>query len=292
MEDNDRGKMLGLIRDNAEEIIAQSGREVRVLREEALRTISEKSGMPLNMTYRDSLKSGALPYRYIRNLDSIDSSDQLRLAESKVVVLGAGGLGGHVISLLARTGVGSISIVDRDIFDESNLNRQSFCKLESIGRSKAREASGFVAEVNPGVEVICCRVNIDEHNCNDIMNGADVVADCLDSIGDRLLVGDCARRLKIPLVHGAIAGFEGQVATIFPEDEGLYLIYGGYETGEGDSPGAEALLGVTAPAASLVGTLQAMEVIKVLIGKGRVLRNSLLHIDLESCQFEKFSLKN
>jgi molybdopterin/thiamine biosynthesis adenylyltransferase len=236
------------------------------------------------------MKLGVLPYRYVRNRISLSLADQLRLAGSRVTVLGAGGLGGQVISLLARVGVGMIVIVDKDMFDETNLNRQALSTTASIGKLKSEEAARVVAAINPAVRTECTVVEIKRSNCEKILRGADVIVDCLDSISVRLLAQDSAKALGVPLVHGAVGGFEGQLTTIFPEDEGLKLIYGGSE-GEGDiRQRAESILGATAHAACLVGTFQAMEVLKILLKRGKIFRNILLHMDLETGEVDQFDL--
>jgi molybdopterin/thiamine biosynthesis adenylyltransferase len=112
--------------------------------------------------------------------------------------------------------------------------------------------------------------------------------DALDNIPDRFVLEEAARSLGIPLIHGALAGFNGQVMTIFPEDPGLALLYGTKAPAAQDPGRAEALLGVPAPTPSAVATVQAMEVVKILLNRGRLLRNQMLHIDLEAARFEVF----
>jgi molybdopterin/thiamine biosynthesis adenylyltransferase len=209
----------------------------------------------------------------------------------RVVVVGAGGLGGHVILLLARLGIGHLVVVDGDVFDETNLNRQALCTTANLGRSKADEAMRQVLSVNPGVEVTPQTVRIDEFNLRQILAGSNVVVDALDNIRDRLLLGRGAKALGLPLVHGALAGFDGQVMTVFPEDHGLTILYG-----EGPAPGKdpaspEAGLGVPALMPSMIATLQAMEVVKILLGRGANLRNTMLHVDLLAGEINRFAFR-
>jgi molybdopterin/thiamine biosynthesis adenylyltransferase len=172
------------------------------------------------------MRLGILPYRYFRNRDSISIEEQLKLAESQVSVIGAGGLGGEVILLLARIGIGSLIVVDSDAFDETNLNRQALCPALSLGRSKAGEAAAMVHTINSGIEITPYQVRIDFTNAGKILAGSDVVVDALDNVPDRLMLESEAKSLGFPSVHGALAGFGGQLMTIFPDDVGLKLLYG------------------------------------------------------------------
>ncbi|RJR49271.1 MAG: HesA/MoeB/ThiF family protein [Desulfobacteraceae bacterium] len=252
--------------------------------------IADQLGCGLSAVYRESLGSGVCPYRYLRNRDAVSMSEQLKLAFSRVAVIGAGGLGGHVIHLLARIGVGQLVVVDCDVFDETNLNRQILCTSDSLGKPKALVAAQFVAAVNPGVEVISHVTRIGEDNLPRILAGVEVVVDGLDNIQDRLILERSARVLKIPLVHGAIAGFDGQLMTIFPEDRGLLSIYGPGEKARKNPKSPEAVMGVPALMPSMIATLEAMEVMKILLGRGSLLRNTLLHVGLDACELNRFAL--
>ncbi len=224
----------------------------------------------LHEIYREALRLGVYPYRYIRNMDILSAAEQLRLAESRVAVVGAGGLGGQVILLLARVGVGTLVVVDCDLFDETNLNRQALCVEETLGEPKARAAAEAVAAINPGVRVIPHQVRLNADVIDGILAGCDVVVDGLDNVPDRLLLQDAAGRLGIPMVHGALAGFEGRIMTVFPGDAGVKQLYGEAASGA-DPERPEAVLGVPAVTAALIGTFQAMEVLKILLKRGEPL---------------------
>ena len=140
--------------------------------------------------------------------------------------MGAGGLGGQVIVLLARLGVGTLVVVDCDLFDETNLNRQALCVEETLGEPKARAAAEAVAAINPGVHVIPHQVRLTADVIDGILAGSDVVVDGLDNVPDRLLMQEAAGRLGIPMVHGALAGFEGRIMTVLPGDAGVKQLYG------------------------------------------------------------------
>jgi molybdopterin-synthase adenylyltransferase len=276
--------------EKARLMIDPAGREVRTITEADAMEISQRFGQPLGTVYREGLRSSICPCRYLRNRDSISLGDQLRLASCKVAVIGAGGLGGNVIHLLARLGVGHIVIVDCDAFDETNLNRQLFCTSESIGKPKARVAAQQVKSINPGVEAIPHVTRIDGSNLPGILSGAEVVVDALDNIRDRLILESAARQLSIPLVHGALAGFDGQAMTVFPDDPGLGLIYGNREEAGKNPSAPEAIMGVPALMPNMIATIQAMEVLKIILGRGSLLRNVLLHVGLDAAEMNRFPI--
>jgi molybdopterin/thiamine biosynthesis adenylyltransferase len=227
------------------------------------------------------LRKGIYPYRYLRNRDAISKEEQLKLAESRIAVVGAGGLGGNVILLLARVGIGSLVVVDNDVFDETNLNRQALCNMNSLGSPKVNEAVSAVAAINPGVNVFPHRNKIDDSNAGEILAGSDVIVDALDNVPDRFLLEGAARKLGLPLVHGTLAGFEGWIMTIFPGDPGLKNIYGTEEIERIDRESPQAVLGVPGVTPFLIAAFQVMEVLKILLGRGNIFRDRMIHIDLE-----------
>jgi molybdopterin/thiamine biosynthesis adenylyltransferase len=189
--------------------------------------------------------------------------------------------------LLARLGVGTLVVVDCDQFDETNLNRQALCVGETLGEPKTRAAVEAVAAINPGVHVTPHQVRLTADVIDGILAGSDVVVDGLDNVPDRLLLQEAAGRLGIPMVHGALAGFEGRIMTVLPGDAGVKQLYG--ETTSGADPDRpEAVLGVPAVTAALIGTFQAMEVLKILLRRGSLFRNTMAYVDLEKGRLETF----
>ncbi|MBN2126147.1 MAG: HesA/MoeB/ThiF family protein [Deltaproteobacteria bacterium] len=266
-----------------------AGRRVRILEDRHAMGIAEECGCSPGDVYRQALSMKICPYRYIRNEDSLSIDEQWQLASSRVTVVGAGGLGGQVILLLARLGIGFLNVVDQDVFDETNLNRQALSDMGAIGEGKASKAALAVASFNPGTEVTTHRVRLRSENAAKILMKSHVVVDALDTIRDRFVLEDAARALGIPLVHGALAGFEGRVMTIFPGDPGLRDLYGGPGGEDPDPRSPEALMGVPPLAPALIGTLQAMEVVKILLGRGEVFRNTMVHVALETGEWRRFS---
>lgn len=291
MNDADRIELAARVRDRAEIVVDPAGREVKVLKDKDAEAIGSMCGLKCRSVYVSALEQDILPYRYLRNRDAITLAQQLRLAESWVTVIGAGGLGGNVILLLARLGVGRLTVVDSDVFEETNLNRQALSHVENMGSSKTAQASVAAASVNPGVEVSAHQLKLDSKSAEGVLKGTHVAVDALDSISDRFVLEVAGKTLGVPVVHGAVAGFEGQVMTIFPEDAGLELLYGTDHTKWQTGQRPEAVFGVPALAPSLIATLQVMEVLKILLNRGRLLRNRMLRIDLETGEFHEINFE-
>ena len=267
-----------------------AGRPVRVLEDGVGRYIAERNGLSINQIHHSALSLGVCPMRYLRNLESITLPEQLRLCEKRAAVVGAGGLGGHIITLLARLGVGTLIIIDPDSFDETNLNRQALSGTRTLGLPKVQAAAEAVADINPGVKIISHQHALTRGEAPILLEGAHVILDGLDSISDRLDLQEAACDLKIPFIHGAVAGFEGQVMTVLPGDAGLKRIYGERTTSGEKKDAPEALLGTPAPAPTLIAALQVMEALKILLGRGEIRRDSLLHVDMEAFRMERFAL--
>ena len=217
-----------------------------------------------------------LPLRYQRNANCLDAQQQLRLLQSSVAVVGCGGLGGYLVETLSRLGVGKLTVIDPDRFEEHNLNRQLFCSLDGLGAPKVEIARQRVAVVNPAVELVPVQEAFSEHSGERLLGGHDAVADALDNISLRLALGDLCTRLGIPLVHGSIGGFFGQVTVQLPGSDSLKKIFGE----KGGEEGIEATLGNPSFTPGVVACIEAAEVCKLLLGLGAPLTRRLLHIDL------------
>lgn len=218
--------------------------------------------------------------RYDRNLGSISYDENKVLQNSRICVIGCGGLGGYIIEMLGRLGVGHITAVDSDVFEMTNLNRQILSDEMSVGKSKARVAVKRMQIVNSHIEVTPVIAYIDESNANKVLSGHELVIDALDNIKSRLVLEKACRELNIPLVHGAIAGWYGQVCTIFPGENTLSKIYT-----TGISKGIEERLGTPSFTPALVASIEVSEAVKILLGRGEPLRNKLLFLDLLSSEF-------
>jgi molybdopterin/thiamine biosynthesis adenylyltransferase len=290
MNTNNKTRLTNLIQEHSIEITDPAGRQAHVLEDNQALKLADKCRCSIHDIYLEAMNLGIYPYRYLRNREAITLNEQIILAKSKVAIIGAGGLGGHLILSLARLGIGHLFIIDRDVFDETNLNRQALSSTESIGFSKSESAARITGSINPGVIISPFIVKIDTSNADEMLDGMNVVVDALDNISDRFVVERAAKRLKIPMVHGAVAGFEGQVMTIFPDDPGLKSLYGNDQADKNKRKSPEAILGVPAIAPSFIATLQAMEVLKIILKRGNLFRNTMVHVDLETGQFNKFEL--
>ena len=287
-----KGSLGDLIYKHSEKTTDLAGRDIRIIKDKPMLNIAREHGVEAPQVFTEALKNNIIPYRYIRNRDIITLQEQLKLSESCVAVIGCGGLGGQVILLLARLGIGHLVVLDRDTFDETNLNRQALANGKSIGKFKTRVAADVIPSINPGVEVTPYNVMLDSNNAEEILRGSHVVVDGLDNIAARFVLEKAAKTCGIPLVHGALAGFEGQLMTIFPEDPGLTLIYGKDWKDKNKSKSAEALLGVPALTAAFIANLEAVEVLKIILGRGRLFRNTLVHADLETGRIDHFVFEN
>jgi molybdopterin/thiamine biosynthesis adenylyltransferase len=224
--------------------------------------------------------------RYSRNIGTISTKENEMLKKSKVCVVGCGGLGGYTIEMLTRLGVGEITVVDNDIFEETNLNRQVLSDEHNIGKKKALVAKTKMGKINSSVKINPIFEFLDESNAKRILKDHQVIVDALDSIPSRLILQKVAKELDIKMVHGAIAAWYGQVSTIFPGDDTLNRIYGE----NGITNGIEKDLGNPSFTPALVSSIQVSEVLKILIGRGDLLRNKLMYIDLFSLDFELLEL--
>ena len=229
------------------------------------------------------LNSGIMPERYRRNLGTIGIAGQMRLLNAKVAVVGAGGLGGHVIELLARQGVGHLTVFDGDCFAGHNLNRQVLATEKTLGMNKALAAAARVSEINPDVHVTAVSHMLESSGASEWLSEMDVVVDALDTISSRRMLLQAAREVRIPLVHAAIAGFTGQVATVLPDDTAIAALF----ARQTDSDrGIESVLGNPATTPAVAAALQSQEVVKLITGIGQPLSSKLLYFDLEYNLFE------
>ena len=227
-----------------------------------------------------ALLQGILPARYQRNRQAISVEDQLTLFRSSVAVIGCGGLGGYVVEELARLGVGRVVVIDPDVFEEHNLNRQLFSTPANLGKAKVEAAAARISEINQAVTLIPVREAFSPANGAELLKGCRIVVDALDSIQVRLELAEICSLMNIPLVHGAIAGWFGHVTTQFPGDTTLQTIYRSWKGGKG----VEQTLGNPSFTPAVVASIEVAEVCKLLLGKGASLRRRQLVIDLLSME--------
>ncbi len=218
--------------------------------------------------------------RYSRHvlLPEVGEQGQTRLLESKVLLIGAGGLGSPAALYLAAAGVGTIGIVDYDTVDATNLQRQILHNLDRIGMSKTDSARETLSALNPDVKVVTHNERLTADNALKLMTGYDVVVDGGDNFPTRYLVNDASLHLRVPVVHGSIFRFEGQVSVFHPYEGPCYrCLFPEPPPPELATSCAEA--GVLGVLPGIIGSIEAMEAIKLLLGIGEPLTGRLLIYD-------------
>jgi molybdopterin/thiamine biosynthesis adenylyltransferase/rhodanese-related sulfurtransferase len=230
--------------------------------------------------------------RYQRHLllPEVGEMGQMKLLDSKVLLLGAGGLGSPAALYLAAAGVGTIGIIDMDVVDASNLQRQILHNTDRIGDRKVDSAKKTLTLINPDVNVVTYDVRLGADNILDIIGGYDVIVDGTDNFPTRYLVNDASLLKRIPVIHGSIFRFEGQ-ATVFNPYEGPC-----YRCLLPEPPPAELApscseAGVLGVLPGIVGSIQAVEAIKVLLGIGDTLQGRLLAYDALEQSFRTFKVR-
>jgi sulfur-carrier protein adenylyltransferase/sulfurtransferase len=218
--------------------------------------------------------------RYSRHLllPEVGMEGQTRLLDAKVLLLGAGGLGSPAALYLAAAGVGTLGIVDNDVVDVSNLQRQVIHSTDRVGVHKVDSAEQTINALNPDVKVVKHALRLGPENIMEVLPGYDIVVDGLDNFPTRYLLNDASVRLKIPVVSAAILGFEGQLSVFKPYDGPCYrCLFPVPPPAElAPSCGANGVLGVLP---GTMGLLQATEVIKLILGEGEPLIGRLLMYD-------------
>jgi molybdopterin/thiamine biosynthesis adenylyltransferase len=226
--------------------------------------------------------------RYSRHiiLPEVGGKGQKKISDAKVLLIGAGGLGCPVGYYLAAAGVGTIAIVDNDEVELSNLQRQIAHSVNTLGVNKAESAKKTFEALNTDVNVIAIKERINSSNILDLMKDYDIVVDGTDNFPTRYLINDACVILKKPLVSGAILRFEGQVTTILPGEGHCYRCLFEEPPPPGLVPSCQEA-GVLGVLPGVIGTLQATEVLKLIIGKGKPLMNQLLIYDALGVNFRK-----
>jgi len=243
--------------------------------------------------------------RYSRSiaLPEIGPDGQMKIMKTRVLVVGVGGLGSAVTIYLAAFGVGRLGLVDNDRVDLSNLQRQVIHGTGDIGRKKVLSAKDTVVNLNPTVRIDTYEERLTEKNIFRLLAGYDMVVDCTDNYGIRELINQACVETGKPFVHGAVRGFTGQVMTVVPGENApcFKCIFrrppGGERPGSadfaasGESGVGGRINGIFGPLPGTVGTLQAAEVIKCIIGKGRLLTGRLLIFDVLDMRFQEVEVK-
>ena len=269
--------LLEKILQRAQPYVAPNQRPYSILSLPDRDSIASALDLPKRTVEIAALEAGIIPQRYLRNLGTLGISGQLKLLKARVLIIGAGGLGGTMAHLLARIGLGTLILADGDFFSEDNLNRQSFSLEQNLGQKKVQVVGSEILKINAAMDVETFAGFVQENELAGLIRGVDVAMDALDNMPTRFLLERACKKAKVPLVHGAVAGFCGQVTTIFPEDIGFKAFYG--ESPNLPEKGIEVELGNLPGIVSAVASLQVQEAVKIITGLGRILRNRLLFLD-------------
>ena len=230
--------------------------------------------------------------RYKRHLllPEVGVEGQQKLLDAKVLMLGAGGLGSPAALYLAAAGVGTIGIVDMDDVDESNLQRQILHNIDRVGDRKVDSAKKTLTLLNPDVNVVTYDTRLSAENIVDIISGYDVIVDGADNFPSRYVLNDASVKLGIPVVHGSIFRFEGMVSVFHPTEGPTYRdMVPEPPPAELAPSGAEA--GVLGVLPGIIGSIQALETIKVILGLGDALIGRILSVDTTEMEFRTFNLR-
>jgi molybdopterin/thiamine biosynthesis adenylyltransferase len=229
--------------------------------------------------------------RYNRHiiLPEVGEKGQEKISGAKVFIVGAGGLGSPVGYYLTAAGVGIIAMVDNDNVELSNLQRQIAHSVKTLGKPKVESAKITFESLNPDVNIVAIKQRLTKHNIFDLIKDYDIVVDCSDNFPTRFLVNDACVMARKPLVTGAIFKFEGQVTVVIPGDGPCYrcLFEEPPPPGVFPLPQEVGLLGVIP---GVIGTLQAAEVLKLIIGTGEILKEELLIYDALKSSFRKVKI--
>lgn len=216
--------------------------------------------------------------RYLRNIPALTAEECGLLRQKRVLIVGCGGLGGNLISIFSRIGVGNLRILDGDVFDATNLNRQLFSEIPVLGQNKARVAADRIARINPEVAVDPVEAFLTEENALELLRGCDIAVDALDNIPGRRILATACEQAGIPLVYGAISGWVAQAALSMPGDRLVEKLYP-----EDTVVRDKSVLSFT-PA--FCASMQAALCIKYLAGRpvetGRIYYFDLLNLEFET----------
>lgn len=223
-------------------------------------------------------------------LPEFGQEGQRRLSQASVVIIGAGGMGCPVLQYLAAAGVGHIGIIDSDIVEESNLQRQVIYGVQSLGKNKALEAGDYIKNLNPEVKTELYPYRLTEENASTILSQYDWVIDCSDNFDTRYLLNDCCKTINKPWIYGAIHRYEGQVSVFNYQGGPTYRELFPHKSAEVIPDCAST--GVLGVLPGMTGMLQAAECIKLITGIGEILSGQLLVFNLQTQEFTRFSFND
>ena len=249
--------------------------------EASLVRLAANAGISLREAQKIACDHEIWPERYVRNTGLFSAAEQARLLCARVLQVGLGGLGGYLLDMMLRLGVGYITGADGDAFEESNLNRQLLTTSATLGEAKARAAAGYAARINPAVEFTPIQAFLRGETLLEALRGKDLVLDALGGLRDRKALHDAAAKMQVPMISAGIAGFVGWAAVVRPGDPGPADFLG-------HGKGVEESLGNPSPTVAFAAALQCAEAAKILAGRDYV--SGFVVFDLTEQSLAKFAL--
>ena len=225
--------------------------------------------------------------RFFANEGSFSKKELEKIYNTRVAVIGCGGLGGYIIQELVQFGIRELVIIDGDQFERTNLNRQLYCNEDNLGTYKAAQAKKNAEKVNSAIKIVAYNKKFDAENGLEILKDCDIVIDGVDSIQTRFVIAALASQLNIPYVCCSVAGFYGQITSIFPRDDTLDRLYN-----KNSDTGIEKETGNFSFPVALIASIGVSQIIKIIINRGSILQYQVLIIDILSNEFKLISFQN
>lgn len=247
----------------------------------AVQAISPAHGLSTSAGIRAALRHGTTAHSLLKNLHALSVSDQTTLMDATVLLVGAGGLGGYALELLARLGAGRIRLADGDVFEESNLNRQLLSSVDTLGMNKALAGAERISRIAPHVIVEALPFFVDASNAAQALDGTQVVIDALGGIAPRQQLHQAASHAGLPVISAGIAGWTALVGSETPGQCGISSMWA-----DQSATDAEHALGSLAPTASLAAALMVAEATQYLTTGTLRLAGRMLSVDLLTFDFQ------
>lgn len=230
------------------------------------------------------LENGRWPNWLSRNQGLLTKEEQIRLLKSTAAVIGLGGLGGYIATLLARLGTGGLILVDHDVFDETNINRQALAFTDTLHAAKTAVSAQRLKTIHSEIRIIAWEASFDLEKGKEMLNQADIVMDGLDSIQSRKLLYQVSMELGIPMIHGAVSGWSGQSTTFLSR---------GKTTIDDIYPGTEEIgppPAVLSPVVAVIAGIQCMEAVRILAGRKAQHAETMVFYDGETSTLRHYGL--
>lgn len=271
------------VRSCAERSALPWGEEGDIISLQSVHMLADRHAVAGYRVEAEALRQDIHPQRYLRNMQSVTIDGQIRMLESTVAQVGLGGLGGNLLEMFLRMGVGTIRAADGDSFEATNLNRQALSSPANLGQPKAHAAIDRASDINPSVHVDASNEFLTPESLPAFLEGCDLVVDALGGLEMRLALQRAAAEANIPLVTGALAGWTGYVGVVMPGQVGPADIMG-------QDNAAEEKLGCPAPAVTFIASLMAAEASRLISEGSSPLEKAMLVVDMQTLTFETVAI--